>query len=107
MTMVETRVQDGIFTAIEILVFPGVELPMKSVDASSGRVVGSTVLHPDQKDFSEKIEGLQLTACFRKNSRKDLNRIDETHGSTAVEGGDLTVNEGKFDRSTETHHSFL
>ena len=64
---------------------------MKSVNASSGRGVDSFVLVPDQRDFSEKIESLQMTASSRINSHTDLNRIDETRGNITEEGGDLTA----------------
>ena len=95
MTSFEVRVQDLVFTAIENLVIPRVELAMKSANASSGRIVDGNVLELDQRDFSGNFEGLRLTASSRINSRTDLNRFDETRGNIAVEEGDLTVNEKK------------
>ena len=91
MTLVETRVQDAVLTAIENLVFSTVELAMKSVNASSGRGAYSIVLDPEWKVFSGKIEGLQLTTLNRINSHRDLNRFDETRGNLTVEEGDLSV----------------
>ena len=100
MTTVETRLQDAVLTAIENLVIPGVELAMKSANAFSGRSVDGNVLDPDQKDFSENIEGLQMAASSRINSHSDLTRIDETRGKITVEGCDLLVNERNIDRQT-------
>ena len=52
MTSVETRVQDAVLTAIEILVILRVELAMKSAKAPpSDRRVDGKVLELDQKDF--------------------------------------------------------
>ena len=106
-TTIETRVQDALLTAIENLVIPRVELALKSANASSGRSVDSNVLEPDQRDFSGNIEGLQMTALSRINSRTDSNRIDETRDNITVEEGDLLVNERNIDRQTHTHHSII
>ena len=57
-TSVETRVQDAFLTAIENLVFPRVELDMKSANAPSERCVDGNVLEADQRYFLGKIEGL-------------------------------------------------
>ena len=105
MTTVETRVPDAVMTAIKNLVFSRVELAMKSVNASSGHVVGSFVLDPDQRDFSGKIESQQMTASSRMNSHTVLSSIDETCGNIIVEGGDLLVNERNIDQQTHTYHS--
>ena len=87
MTLVETRVQDAVLTAIQNLVMPRVEL------------------EPDHRDFTGIIEGLQMTASSRTNSHTDLNRIDETRGYSIVEAGDWLDNERNTDRQTHTHHS--
>ena len=60
MTTVETRVQDKVMTAIEKMVIPRVELATKSVNASSGREVGSVALELDQRDLSGILEGYKL-----------------------------------------------
>ena len=51
MTIVETRVEDAVLSAIKNLVILRVELAMKLVNASSGRGVDSVVLDPDRRDF--------------------------------------------------------
>ena len=91
MTTVETTVQDEVMSAIESLVFPRVELALKSVIAPSGHRPGSVMLDPDQRDFPGIIEGLQITVSSRINSHTYLNRIDETRGNFAVEGSVLLV----------------
>ena len=107
MTTVETRVQDAVLAANESLAIARVELAMKSANASSKRSVDGNVLELDQRDFSGNIEGLQMTASSRINSRTDLNRIEETRGNITVEEGDLLVNERNIDRQTHTHHNLL
>ena len=57
MATVETRVHDAILNAMDTLVFPGVDLAMKSVNVSSRRDIGSVVPDPNQRVFSENIEG--------------------------------------------------
>ena len=61
MTAVETRVQDAVLTTVENLVTSRVELAINSVNASTGRGVGSVVLDPDKRGFPGNIEGLQMT----------------------------------------------
>ena len=102
-TTVKTRVQDAVLTAIENLVIPGVELAMKSANASSGRSVDGNVLKPDQKGFLGNVEGLQRTASSKILSHRDFNKIDETRGNFTVEEGDLVVNERNFELQTDTH----
>ena len=105
MKSVETRVQDAVLTAIEILVIPRVELAMKPANAHPERSVDGNVLEPDQRDFLGNIEGLQMTTSSRINSHTDLNRIDDTRGNITIEEGDLLVKEKNTDRPTYTHHN--
>ena len=104
MATVETRVQHAVLTAIQNVVFSGVELDMKLTNASSGRSVDGSVLEPDQRDFSGNIECLQMTASSRKNSDTDLIIIHETRGNITAERSDLLVNERNIHRHTHTHH---
>ena len=97
LTSVETRVQDAVLTAIEILVIPRVELAMKSANAPSERNVDGIVLEADQRDFLGKIESLRKTASSRINIYTDLKGIDETRGNNVVEEGDFLVNEKNTD----------
>ena len=104
MTKVETGVQDAILTTIQSSMIPRVELSMKSANASSGRSVDGTVLEPDHRYFSRKIEGFQMTAASKINSHIDLKTVEETRGNITAEGGYLLVNEKRFDRQAHTHH---
>ena len=61
MTSVQTRVQN--------LVFPRVELAMKSANAQSERSIDGNVSKPDQRDFL----GLRMTASSKIKSQMDLN----------------------------------
>ena len=103
MTTVETKVQEAVLTAIGNLLIPRVELALKSVNVSTGHVVGSVVLDLDQRDFSEKVEGLQITASSRINANTDLNEIDETRSNNTIEAGELLVNEMNVDRHEHSH----
>ena len=76
MTTVESRVQDAMLTTIQNLAIPRVELAVKPVNALAGNGDGSVVLDPDERECWGKVEGLQMTASSRINSRTDLNRID-------------------------------
>ena len=105
MTTVDIRVQAEIFTAVEGYVILRVELEMKSVNASNRQDTESVVPDPDQRDFSGFMEGLQITTSSSIISNSKLNKIDETPGNIAVEGGDLSVNEKNVDRQTRTHHT--
>ena len=78
---------------------------MKSANESSGWSVDGNIKEPDQRDFPSNVEGLQMTASSRKNSRTGLNRIDETRCNVTVEESDLLVNERNIDRQTHTHHN--
>ena len=107
MTLVKTRVQDAVLTAIENLVIRRVELAMKSASPHPERSVDGNVLEPDQRCFFGNVKGLRMTACSRINSHTDLNRIDETRGNISVEEGDLLVNQKNIDRQTHAHHSLI
>ena len=73
-TTVETRVQDTVLTAKENLMIPRVEFIMKSAKALSRRSLDGNVLEVDQRDFSGRADGLQLTTSSRMNSHSDLRK---------------------------------
>ena len=104
LTSVETRVQDAVLTAIEILVVPRKELVMKSANAPPGRSVDGNVLERDQRDFLGNIKGPRMTASSRINWHSDIKIIDEIRGNITVEEGDLLVNEKNIDRQKYAHH---
>ena len=105
MATVRTRTDDAILTAIEKLVVLRVSLAMKSVNTSSGRDTKKNVLPVlDERDFSENIQRLQMTASSRINSNTALNMFDGICGNIRIEIVDLSVNEKNFDQHTHTHH---
>ena len=78
---------------------------MKSINTSSRRGVDSVIHDPRRRDFSRKIEKLQVTASSRINSHREFDGIVETRDSLTVEGSDFMVNERDFDRQAHTHHT--
>ena len=104
MTSVSHTVQDAVLTPKKCLLVLAVELAMKSANALLGQSVDGNVLEPDQMDFLCNIRGLPMTASSRKNSRRDLKKIDETHGKITAEERDLLLNEKNIDRQIYTHH---
>ena len=107
MTTVETRVQDAIWTAMESLAIPKLELAMKLVNASSRQDTDSVVPDTYQKDFAGNMEGLLITVSSRINSNTDVIKIDETRGNITIEGGDMLVTERNFVRQTDRDHRIL
>ena len=103
-TSAGTRVQGAVLTAIDCLVILSVELALKSATSFTGRSVDSDVLEPDQRDFSDKFEGLGLTTSSRVNSQTDLKRIDETRVNITVEEGDLLNTKENIDRQKYAHY---
>ena len=61
-TLVETRVQDAVLTAMENLVIPRVELAIKSANPHPDRSADSNVMETDQRVFLGNIEGLRTYA---------------------------------------------
>ena len=51
MKSIETRIQDAVLAAIEILVILGVELAVKSTNACSEQSFDGNVLEPDHRGF--------------------------------------------------------
>ena len=101
---VETRVHDAISDKLHNLVTPKVELVTKSVNASSGRD-GSFPLDLPQITFWGNADGLQMTVSSRLNSSTDLKGIDDTLGNITLGAGDISTNEGNYDKQTHTHHN--
>ena len=72
---VETSVHDTKMTPIETFVNQIVDLAMKSANMSSGRSVDSNVLENDERDCSDKVQGIQMNTSTRINSYIEFNRI--------------------------------
>ena len=100
---VEDTIQNAIFTAIGNIVAPKIELAIRSINASSGRVVTSVTAN------SERGERVGINASFEKasennNTLRVPNVNDETRLNIPDEVSELSVPETRFDRQPQTHH---
>ena len=100
---VEDRIQNAIFTAFDNLVAPKIELAIRSINASSGRVVTSVTAN------SERGERVGNNASFENASENNnilrvSNVNDETRRNIPDEVTELSVPEIHFDRQPHTHH---
>ena len=94
---VEDRIQNAILTAIEIIVAPKIEIPIKSINASSGRDATSVSAN------SERRERVGINASFenasKNNDTLDASNVnDETRHNNPDEVSELSVPETQFDR---------
>ena len=101
---VEDKIQNAIFTAIDNIVAPKIELAIRSINASSGRAATSVTAN------SEGREHVRINASFENASENNnmeqvLNENDETRNNIPDEVSELTVSGARFDRQTHTHHS--
>ena len=100
---VENRIQNAIWTAIDNIIAPKIELAIRSTNASSGRDVASVSVN------SELWEHVQIIALFENASRNEdkldvSNANDETRHNIPDEVSGLSVPETHFDRQPHTHH---
>ena len=100
---VEDRIQNANLTAFEIIVAPKIELAIRSINASSGRVATSVTAN------SERGERAGINAPFENASENnDILRVsnvnDETRQNIQDEVSELSVPGTHFDRQPHTHH---
>ena len=100
---VENRIRNAIWTAIDNIIAPKIELAIRSTNASSGRDVASVSVN------SELWEHVQIIALFENASRNEdkldvSNVSDETRHNIPDEVSGLSVPETHFDRQPHTHH---
>ena len=103
---VEDRIQNANLTAFEIIVAPKIELAIRSINASSGRVATSVTAN------SERGERAGINAPFENASENnDILRVsnvnDETRQNIQDEVSELSVPGTYFDRQPHTHHSWV
>ena len=101
---VENRIQNAIFTAIENIVAPKIELAVRSINASSGRDVTSVAAN------SERGEHVRTNASFENASRSNnllhvFEVNDETGHKIPDEVSELSVPETHSERQAHTHHT--
>ena len=76
---VENRMHDAILTALDNVVFPRVEMAVKSITGSSGQGPSSVVQNPKQRDFTGNTENTSLMlAASQLNLNVDQDRDDWT-----------------------------
>ena len=100
---VKDRIQIAILTAIENTVAPKTELPIRSINASSGRDLTSVTAN------SERGEHVGIDAFFENasgnNNKLHVSNVnDETRYNSPDDVSDLSVPETHFDRQAHTHH---
>ena len=97
------RIQNAIFTAIENIVAPKIELAIRSINASSGRDATSVSAN------SERREQVGISTSFENASGNNdtlgvSNVNDEARQNIPDEVSELSVSETRFDRQPPTHH---
>ena len=75
--VVENGMQDATLTAMDKIVIPRVEMPVRSVACSSGHGRNSVFKNPDWRDFTGAIVKTPLVSfCSRLDLNIDQDRID-------------------------------
>ena len=101
---VEDRIQNAIFTAIENIVAPKIELAIRSLNASSGRDVTSVSANSERKEHTGIIASFE-NASENNNTLSVTNVNDETRQNIPDEVSELSVPGTHFDRQPQTHHT--
>ena len=101
---VEDRIQNAILTAIDNIVAPKIELAIRSINASSGRVVTSVSANSERREHAG-INVFVENASENNNKLNATNENDETRQNIHDEVSELSVPGTHFDRQPHTHHS--
>ena len=105
---VENCMHDEILTTIGNLVFPRVEMTVKSITGSAGHGTRSDIQNPDQIEFAGNIRYTPLmSASSQLDSDNELNRNDETFNDVDFEDGDFPAGKSSCDRREYAHHTGL
>ena len=100
---VEDRIQNAILTAIDNIVAPKIELAIRSINASSGRVVTSVSANSERREHAG-INVFFENASENNNKLNATNENDETRQNIHDEVSELSVPGTHFDRQPHTHH---
>ena len=101
---VEDRVQNAILTAIDNIMAPKIDLAIRSINASSGRVVTSVAANSERGEHVG-INASFENACANNNILHVSNINGETRQKIPDEVCELSVPETHFDRQAHTHHN--
>ena len=100
---VEDRIQNAILTAIDNIVAPKIELAIRSINASSGRVVTSVSANSERREHGG-INPPFVSASEDNNVLSVTNINDEPRYNTQDAVSELSVTGTHFDRQSHTHH---
>ena len=101
---VEDRTQNAILTAIDNIVAPKIELPIRSINASSGRDATSVSANSERREHA----GVNTSfgnASGNNNTLGVSNVNNEARHNIPDEVSELSVPETHLDRQAHTHHS--
>ena len=102
---VANHMHDAILTAMNNVLFPRVEMAVRSIEGSSGNGPNSLFQNPDRRDFTGNTENAPLTsASSRLDSNFEQDEIDETRDIDNSEDGDFPVTRFYYDRRAHAHH---
>ena len=88
-------VHDAILAAMDNVVFPGVEIAVRSITGSSSHEPNSVVQKPEGRDLMRNTENTPL--------KQD--KVDETRAIESFEDGDLLVLRPNFDQQAHAHQN--
>ena len=100
---VKDRIQNAILVAIDNIVAPKIELAIRSINASSGRVVTSVSGNSERRDH-ERINTSFGSASENNNSLGMTNANDEARRNPHDRVSELSVADTQFDQQSPTHH---
>ena len=104
--VVENRMNHAILTAMNNVVFPRIEMAVRSITSSSENGPNSRFENPDRRDFTGNTEN---SAVRSSPSRLDLNieqdGTDETRDIDNSEDGDFPAKRFNYDRRAQAHHN--
>ena len=101
---VENRIQNAIWTAIDKIVAPKIELAIRSINASSGWDVTSVSANSERREHVGIIASFE-NASGNNNTLGVSNVNDETRHNIPDEVSEFSVPETHFDRQPHTHHT--
>ena len=109
---VRNRMHDAIWTAMDSLVKPGVEMAVSSITESSGRRPSSVVQNPYQTDLlgvTQNTPLMSASSLIALNFDQDRNQdiFDQTRNVENFEDGDFPALRPNYDRRTHAHRNSL
>ena len=89
------------------VVFPRLEMAVRSINVSSGHRPDSVVQNPDKRNFLGNNENTpSKSASSRLDLNNDEDRIDETRDIETFEDRDFPALRPNYDRQAHTQHRY-